>query len=707
MNEYLGEEALKVIVSPGRVAYLVPEGDAGAFQRAVALASSRWAGVTEPILAVQPDGTMIPADIQIAETLDLVALIDVDCPTGVSGGIVDLDLPVMPQERLDRSMDVRSLPWHAAAPVAGGYVAARSNGLLWEKVTAGIDDTESGRWAAATEDQAGQAALAHRSILDAGLAGFAESEVINARSGPILLWITEADSLSDCQAFWNYRALRCLRWPASPTYLLPARALRDWLGLEESLRRIVHERQFAGRPDVVINSLSVNDAQLRLIGEQLGLTYEASKELILPLFASIADRSLRTEFSFTTDVDPREWLLYDRTFGYDEWFRVQTFRQNTAVPVLPESLRPVVVRHAGIPLRLRLSGGFLEELPRTASTAQAVLNTANWTGQHLQSIVGISSNGRLNINAPSQEEVLQLVTRDVAGQVSLSDKGRLAASLLQRHDCNVLTAVSSLAAIQALTTRRSKALIKELSRLQDPLPDEIVELLSRLGGRVERNNRSAGKLQVNRLSPSQAVDVLENLTNRGWVERGFEVSCQACGMTSFIPVTSAARPTLCPQCDTTSELTCTEAGVEMYYRLDAFADRCSDQGVVTHAAVGSVLLASHPFSALHLGADITWEVEEVAEVDILGFLGAQLVAGEIKTSATEFTDDQIDRDISLSARLGAQAHVLAYIWPSENLNFLDRARAGCAEARLDLLVVRPNNDGPLTVERSRHRLYAT
>lgn len=699
MNEYLGEEALKVIVSPGRAAYLVPEGDDVAFQRAVALASSRWAGVTEPILSVLSDGTMTPADIQIAEMLDLVALVNVGCPADVtSNGVPHLGLPVMDQERLDESINLRSLPWHIGVSLTTGHVAARPNGPLWEKVAAGIDSTNNSQWSAATEDNAGRAALGHRCILDVGLAGFAESEAINARSGPILLWITEPDSLIDCQTFWNLRALRCLRWPASPVYLLPERALSDWVGLEELLRQMVHERQFAGRPDVVINSLSVDDAQLKLIGEQLGLTYEASKQVSTTSVASIVDRTLRTEFSFTTDVDPRVWLLFERTFGYDDWFRVQTFRQGTAVPVLPESLRPVVNGHAGIPLRLRLGGGFLQELPQTPSTARAVLDTAIWSGPHLQSIVGISSNGLLNINAPSQEQVLQLVANDVAGEVELSDKGRLAASLLQRHDVSVLRAVSSLAAIQALTTRRSKELVKELTRLEDPRPDEIVDLVASLGGRVERNYRSAGKLHARDLSVSEAVDVLENLTNRGWIERGFKVSCQACGMSSFIPVTSISSPASCPQCNTTSELIRTEAGVEMYYRLDAFADRCSDQGVVTHAAVGSVLLASHSFSALHLGVDIAWEDGGVAEVDILGFLGARLVAGEVKTSATEFTDDQIDRDIALSAKLGVQTHVLAYVRPAKDLSFLARARAACAGAGLDLLVVRPNDNGQLTVE---------
>lgn len=193
MNEYLGEEALKVIVSPGCAAYLVPEGDDDAFQRAVALASSRWAGVTEPILSVLSDGTMTPADIQIAEMLDLVALVNVGCPADVtSNGVPHLGLPVMDQERLDESINLRSLPWHIGVSVTTVHVAARPNGPLWEKVAAGIDRTNNPHWSAATEDNAGRAALGHRCILDVGLAGFAaSSEVSGGGLEPAVAWCHE------------------------------------------------------------------------------------------------------------------------------------------------------------------------------------------------------------------------------------------------------------------------------------------------------------------------------------------------------------------------------------------------------------------------------------------------------------------------------------------------------------------------------------
>lgn len=698
MADYLGEQAIKVIVSPGRAGYLVPEGDQAAFERAVTLASSRWTGVTEPILALRDDGTLSAAHIQIAQLLDLVGLVNVHCGEVATSGAIGLGLPIVHEAVLDGSMDLRSLPSHVGITSATDYVGARPDGDLWEKVAAGVDTSNGHRWAAASDDNAGRASLARRSLLEAALAGFAESETINAASGPILLWVTKPDSLADCLDFWNYRAMRGLRWPSSPTFLVPEHAFGPWVGIENSITSMIRERRFAGRPDLVINSHSVDDDRLRDIGQRLNLTWQSVDALELTSVVGFTSPSPRDEYFFTTDLDPRAWLAYDRTLGYDEWFRVQVFRERTAVPVLPQSLRPVLQNHAGIPLRLRMSGGFLDELPRTPSTARSVLNTAAWSGPHLQSIVGISSNGLLNIDAPSARRVLELVVQDLTGQVSLSDKGRLAASLVKRHDVSVIEFKDRIAAIQALTTRRSKELVRELGRLDNPPSTQVVDLVSSLGGRVERNYRSARHLGARGLPTVAAVDVLESLADAGWVERGFKVDCDSCAMSGFVPVPEAPKSTTCPACGATSKLVRSDWGVDVYYRLDAFADRCSDQGVLTHAAVASVLLSQHPFSELHLGADVEWAPGNCQEVDLLGFLGPRLVAGEIKTSGNDFTDEQIDRDVALSARLGVDCHVMAYIWPPERPDVIAHAQSQCTAAGLGLLVVRPAANGQLAVE---------
>jgi hypothetical protein len=48
-----------------------------------------------------------------------------------------------------------------------------------------------------------------------------------------------------------------------------------------------------------------------------------------------------------------------------------------------------------------------------------------------------------------------------------------------------------------------------------------------------------------------------------------------------------------------------------------------------------------------------------AEADLFGIRDGRILAGEVKTSASEFTPEQVSRDVALSSRLEADAHILA------------------------------------------------
>ena len=75
-----------------------------------------------------------------------------------------------------------------------------------------------------------------------------------------------------------------------------------------------------------------------------------------------------------------------------------------------------------------------------------------------------------------------------------------------------------------------------------------------------------------------------------------------------------------------------------------------------------------------------------AEADIFGTRDGQVLCGEVKTSAAEFTADQITRDVDLSTRLKADIHVLA---ATDNITdeTTEKARQLCEASRLDLIVV--------------------
>jgi hypothetical protein len=48
----------------------------------------------------------------------------------------------------------------------------------------------------------------------------------------------------------------------------------------------------------------------------------------------------------------------------------------------------------------------------------------------------------------------------------------------------------------------------------------------------------------------------------------------------------------------------------------------------------------------------------LGEVDLLGYLGEQVVVGEVKTSPSEFTEEQVRKDLFLAAQANADIYAM-------------------------------------------------
>ena len=61
------------------------------------------------------------------------------------------------------------------------------------------------------------------------------------------------------------------------------------------------------------------------------------------------------------------------------------------------------------------------------------------------------------------------------------------------------------------------------------------------------------------------------------------------------------------------------------------------------------------------GVDLWFSTDDSdrAEADLFGIRDGQILTGEVKTSASEFTAEQVSRDVALSSRLAADGHILA------------------------------------------------
>ncbi|GAA1033698.1 hypothetical protein GCM10009565_85070 [Amycolatopsis albidoflavus] len=102
-------------------------------------------------------------------------------------------------------------------------------------------------------------------------------------------------------------------------------------------------------------------------------------------------------------------------------------------------------------------------------------------------------------------------------------------------------------------------------------------------------------------------------------------------------------------------------GPAVCYRLDAPIDRASDNGVLPHLLAIAALAAQPQNANCPPGTDLILPDGGTPEVDIFGVHNARVLAGEVKTRATDFTTGQPPGDVNLSKRLDAGTHLLAAI----------------------------------------------
>lgn len=192
MNDYLGQDALDVTLSPGRVTYLFPAGSRQHFRRAVQEASSRWCGATEPIVPVRRGGKVDVGWSEVAEQARTFRAVNVGCPDEDAAKAANaLGLGLTPLSRIDHDAATQAIHWSFIKSTVSTPVAARADSDLWEAVVAGDpqDPTDGeaplrGPVRLPSDDGAGRAGLFGNTVLDAGLSGYTYNRVSNGKNGP-------------------------------------------------------------------------------------------------------------------------------------------------------------------------------------------------------------------------------------------------------------------------------------------------------------------------------------------------------------------------------------------------------------------------------------------------------------------------------------------------------------------------------------------
>lgn len=689
-RDYIGPTAARAAVLPARAAYLVADGSEDGLRRAVQEACTRWGGMSEPIIPVNPGGDVDPW------WPDMVSMVRADIAVNVDAGRDDaaeaaskLGLDLVPLADIDRV----GVGVYTARPAAIGpallpghssYVMASETRQLWDVI--GVGDLTDAQLESITpntlytyrptEDQTARAQLDGSSLVERTCSQFGEHWMRGPATGPAIIWVTDPGSLADCLHFWNLRALRPLQLGIVPTLLIPAGQVQHWMGFPQQLAYAL-ERPADVQPDVALCSLSLPESELRDTAALLGLQ-EYTGELRIGHSRPTPARN--PPFSYRLDLDPRDWLGFERAYGEITDVEVQLFRG-------PTDLRftsPVYFRGGGATL-IRVSGAAFEGLPRRAPVATLVERSLTWRYNALQFTALALNDYSFKIRIPELLEVTTVVLGAVTTRHQLSDKGKPGMAWLDRGDVSILAQPGVFTAIRELTTPRSKTLLRELQKLRKDgaVDDELADIASRWGGRSERTYKSVGELQ--HVPREEAAAALERLCAAGWAERGLRVRCAACGLPSFVELRqTSSRPT-CPGCASPAAYE-TGSALIVYYRLNSYLDLLSDQGVLPHLLTIAALQRQARRSHFLPGIDVWFGPDDQAEADIFGIRDEQILVGEVKTSASDFTPHQITRDITLSTRLEADTYVLAAT-DTISSEQAELARQQCETQGLNLIVL--------------------
>jgi hypothetical protein len=656
----VGQARFRVSVVPARAAYLIRPRSAHGLRRAIQEASTRWAGLTEPIVPVRANGTIDRWWRQVVDVANVDGLVNVDVThQAAARAATSLKLPLVDIAHIDK-IGVTQFTTHPAgindeAPRTV-LTIARSDGDLWECAAAGDltlaheKDLEGSGLIVhrpRSGDEIARSQISNTTLLARTTAQFGEQSASDGPwPAPTVVWVTTPNSVNDCLGFWNTRALAPLRFERQPVIILPHRDVKAWLDFDSVLAGLLH-RAADIEPDVLVCSWSADENRCREVAKLLGLTRTTAAFKSARSFPPPPPRQPPFTFEYG---DPRQFSVFGRDYGTFGDALAQIYPHSTQLSLAsPVKFNPPYGRAL-----LRISAPALRAYPSVAQVADLFHSGAVWHERSLQIPAFDSDRIDIELKWPTMEESVWVVLRSRTKNAQLSDKGQIGTRLEELALSNLLLDNDVVEVIARLTTPRSKQLLKQLQTLRgDGHPDaDLVELASAWGGRFDRRYMSARDL-------GGRVPAAECLVAGGWAERGLEVRCGRCTLRSFVPLASTQDQPSCPACRAPQGYEVESSSVRVCYRLNSLLDRASDQGVLPHLRTLTVLRATDPLSTFLPGVDVELPNGSKAEVDIFGVYRGQVTAGEVKTSSTEFSVEQVYRDVELTRDLGADCHVMA------------------------------------------------
>jgi hypothetical protein len=661
---------LQFAIEPYRIGFVVEESSPDQIKQAAGLAARYWGGVRSPIIPVSADGSVAAGWLQIAKELRPRRLIDLTCTgsqpsawTAVAG--TEWEALLTPfYERLHPVGQVHQLVLHPDPWAAKLTLRNPTGDSIAELFGLGrLSDDEVSEWT-----DLGVTIFPGVDPVDAALAQIHNQTLVGSTSfqdfdyagsgmmhNTALIWVlAEKDDVDGALAFWNVRALRPVMFSKVVNLLL---TLEDLINpnLIGPLRDAILQSA-SSVPQCNIVSQKYDRKTLEGIALELGFAIQQGgqwKDRIVSRVVPEPDSIVECAIN----VDMREFWSGPRESGVPSSV-LSTFASPTSqIRVLsPVDFNMRLVGGGAVVLRLRDPMFALPPVPNIGSLFYPNAQTE-------ASSLCIITNPRpaydLNLKVPSRELVLAELLRSSGVEFELSDKGRQIWGIYSRVEAGkeIFRHPLFVPIVKALTPRSSGETLQLLDRLADQgaCRAELDQVLAAVAAGKEAARtlqQIKSDLRLAKADVNEIGIVLDLMVRLGLTQRGFRMVCPLCGIPTFFATRDSADTPQCAGCGT-------EGGYDvggfaepmLCYVLSSLLVRLSVNGGLAPLAALQVLRGegAHVVPGANLTASATGE--RLGEVDLVGYNGLELFAGEAKTAAAFFTPEQIKRDVAHSVQI--------------------------------------------------------
>lgn len=707
-EEYLGPTTFKVRVAPLRRVLVVQKGDNAQLRQALRAAAAIWGGGRCPILPVNPDGSVDAGWIDLAETLDVSQTVDFTAPPGKPSAWSEpsSSFHLTPARPLEDASFWNLHPVAVARPQgevaeiylpadddlaslagAGAYGLPEEIDLFRRCGYSVIDGAEPSHIA--------EAQLAGRTAIAATLVGDTDSEIVGGALATVgLLWVVRnPNSFDDIVEFWNLRALRPSFRTPTPASVLVTEEVANSEGFRSAFTQAIR-RSSTSDPAFIIASLDISGEDLTEIATNLPAVLHVGPRITENMSRNQSPRE-DSLLTFTVNTDPAQFWAAPRRNGSLRLEVAQLRRPFTQLSSeSPQRWAPEYLMSGRVALTYSsdaIAG------PSVDPVAKLYHRDATWSGTSLRIITNNRPDYPFILGLPEPAEVLQSALGAAGARYEQSDKGQQITGIASANpDLGFFRRRSTILTIKALTGTPSRDLVHELRAMREAsaVSEKTVDRLIASSTLGRRPSRSATELRpLTRPFASSVVTTLEELVTRGAAEMGLVVACPLCSLTDFQPLQTVDRGAKCRGCGSRARFKTGGTGsTEIYYRLSSLMNTLSLNGGLAPLAAHALLAEERAF--VEPGANLFKGDSQVGEVDVLGWRGSSLFAGEAKMSASGFEHADIESDLAKAAQIGADSFVAICL---DDMPLSTQKKLGDAASAAGLQV-RILDQGELTVD---------